>query len=71
MINELTQKENEVLKLLSQGLSNQAIADTLHVIVRTVYARISGIYDKILPYNDPLKNKRVLATLMYLESERG
>ncbi len=43
----LTTRELEVLRLVAQGQSNQAIAATLIVSVRTVERHLSNIYDKI------------------------
>lgn len=43
----LTGREEEVLRLVAQGLSNQEIADALVLSVRTVERHISNIYDKI------------------------
>ena len=43
----LTQRELEVLRLVAQGLSNQAIADTLVVSERTVRTHVSNILGKL------------------------
>jgi NarL family two-component system response regulator LiaR len=43
----LTEREVEVLKLVAQGLSNQAIADKLIVSERTVRTHISNILSKL------------------------
>ena len=44
---ELTLRESELIGLLSQGLSNQAIADLLNISVPTVKSHLSSIYRKI------------------------
>jgi DNA-binding NarL/FixJ family response regulator len=43
----LTSRENEVARLASRGLSNQAIADELVVSVRTVETHLSHAYAKL------------------------
>lgn len=43
----LTARERDVLRLIAQGLSNQAIASELVLSVRTVERHISNIYPKI------------------------
>ena len=43
----LTQKEKEVLKLLSDGLSYKMIADKLGVSYSTVNSHIKNIYNKL------------------------
>jgi DNA-binding CsgD family transcriptional regulator len=43
----LSKREQEVLNLLAQGMSNQEIADELFVSVPTVKTHISNIYEKL------------------------
>lgn len=43
----LSKRELEVLELLSQGLSNQEIADSLFVSLNTAKTHISSIYSKL------------------------
>jgi DNA-binding NarL/FixJ family response regulator len=43
----LTRREREVLRLVAQGLSNDAIAAQLFLSVRTVERHVENIYDKI------------------------
>jgi len=43
----LTEREVEILKLVAQGLSNQAIADRLVISERTARTHISHILDKL------------------------
>lgn len=43
----LTKKENEILKLLSQGYSNKEIADRLFVSVNTIRTHVYHIYEKL------------------------
>jgi len=44
---ELTLRESKLIELLSQGLSNQAIADQLFISIPTVKSHLSSIYRKI------------------------
>jgi len=46
-IEELTARELEVLKLLAQGLSNNAIAQALSISDRTVQAHLTNIFAKM------------------------
>lgn len=43
---QLTEREQEVLKLLAGGLSNRAIAERLGISERTVKAHVSNLFDK-------------------------
>ena len=43
----LTDRELEVLKLATQGLSNREIADRLYLSLRTVQAHLSHIFNKL------------------------
>ncbi|MFF8289352.1 helix-turn-helix transcriptional regulator [Streptomyces sp. NPDC016309] len=43
---ELTAREREVAELVAQGLSNQEVADRLHLSRRTVETHLSSIYRK-------------------------
>jgi DNA-binding CsgD family transcriptional regulator len=43
----LSEREREVLELLSQGLSNQEIADHLFVSLNTIKTHLSKIYQKM------------------------
>ncbi len=43
----ISQREYEILKLLSQGLSNQEIADQLFISLSTVKTHVSNLYSKL------------------------
>ena len=45
--NGLTQRESEVLMLISEGLSNREIADTLYISEKTVKNHVSNIFKKL------------------------
>jgi DNA-binding NarL/FixJ family response regulator len=68
-IAHLTPREREVLALLAQGLTNQAIAGSLFLAIRSVEKVISSIFSKLGLTDDPSEHRRVMAVLRYLESE--
>ena len=44
LVDELTEREQEILDLLAQGLSNKLIASKLYLSVRTVEGHLANIY---------------------------
>ncbi len=68
-LNQLTTRELEILSLLSQGLTNLAIAEKLFIDVKTVEHHLNSIYSKLKAdpeYNT--KHLRVSAARLYLET---
>ncbi len=59
----LTERENEVLKLLAEGYANKEIADLLHISIKTVETHRSRIMDKL--------GSRNLAELVKFAIKRG
>jgi LuxR family maltose regulon positive regulatory protein len=47
LVEPLSVREIEILRLIADGLSNQAIADTLVIAVSTVKRHINNIYGKL------------------------
>ena len=43
----LTGREEEILRLLAQGYSNQKIADKLYVSINTVKTHVSNLFEKL------------------------
>ncbi len=68
-LDRLTPREREVLGLMAEGRSNQAIAESLVITPGAVEKHVSGIFGKLgLPANDE-DNRRVLAVLAYLRAD--
>jgi DNA-binding NarL/FixJ family response regulator len=64
----LTPREREVLALIAEGRSNAAIAERLVITPGVVTKHIASIFAKLgLPPSDS-DNRRVLATIRYLQS---
>lgn len=66
-LDDLTERELDVLGQVAEGLSNTAIAQKLVVSERTVEAHIRSVFTK-LGLSDEGTNRRVLAVLRYLEA---
>jgi DNA-binding NarL/FixJ family response regulator len=64
----LTGREREVLGLLTEGLSNHALARRLYVTERTVEAHITSIFAKLGLVDEPGVHRRVLAVLTFLRA---
>ncbi len=65
-LEELTPREREVLELMGEGRSNQAIADRLYVTLRAIEKHVTSIFSKLdLPASTE-DHRRVLAVLLYL-----
>ena len=64
----LSPREHDVLQRLARGLSNAAIAEELHLSVKTVEPLVSAIFAKLGLHTDAGNNRRVLAALAYLRA---
>lgn len=65
-LSALTPREQEVLALMAEGRTNQAIADALFVSEGTVEKHIRGIFTKLQLEDAETMHRRVLAVLTYL-----
>ncbi|MGW9414708.1 response regulator transcription factor [Arthrobacter cupressi] len=68
---ELSGRELEVLELMAEGRTNQAISRCLFLGERTVEAHIRSIFVKFNLRPEPEDHRRVLAVLSYLRSGGG
>lgn len=65
-LDDLTEREREVLGLMAEGRSNQAICDRLFLAPKTVEAHIANIFSKLELLPAPDDHRRVLAVLALL-----
>jgi DNA-binding NarL/FixJ family response regulator len=63
---DLTPREREVLELMAEGRSNQAICDRLFITQRAVEKHVTSIFTKLRLPADAGDHRRVLAVLTYL-----
>jgi DNA-binding NarL/FixJ family response regulator len=69
-IEELTEREREVLALVAEGRSNPAIAERLVVTRKTVETHIGRIFLKLGLRDADREDRRVAAVLAYLRAVR-
>lgn len=67
-LDDLTERERDVLALMAEGLSNHGIADRLVVSVAAVERHVTNILTKLQLTPTPEDHRRVLAVLLYLHS---
>jgi DNA-binding NarL/FixJ family response regulator len=67
-LSELTPREGEVLALMAEGLSNQAIAEKLVITLRSAEKHVSSIFAKLGIPATGSEHRRVLAVLRYLRA---
>ncbi|HEY6379264.1 MAG TPA: response regulator transcription factor [Candidatus Dormibacteraeota bacterium] len=65
-IEELTERERDVLTLMAEGRSNQAIGQRLFLSPKTVETHVRAIFMKLDLEEAPDDNRRVLAVLAFL-----
>jgi DNA-binding NarL/FixJ family response regulator len=67
-IGELTPREREVLGLMAEGRSNQAISQKLFLSTRTIETHVNSIFLKLGLLPAPDDHRRVLAVLAFLRT---
>lgn len=67
-VEELTDRELEVLGLMAEGLSNKAVAGRLFITEHTVEKHVQNIFAKLRLPATADDHRRVLAVLTYLNS---
>ena len=67
-IDELTPREREVLELMAEGRSNNAIAEHMTVTERAVEKHVTSIFGKLDLAPAPEDHRRVLAVLAFLRT---
>ena len=67
-LEELTPREREVLELMAEGKSNQAIAEKLVITLRAVEKHVTSIFSKLRLSATDQDHRRVLAVLTFLRS---
>jgi DNA-binding NarL/FixJ family response regulator len=65
-LEELSDREREVLAFMAEGRTNQAIAERLFITERTVEKHVKNIFGKLGLAECPEDHRRVLAVLAYL-----
>jgi len=69
-LDRLTERERVVLELIAEGRSNQSIAASLVIGEGSVEKHISSIFTKLGLSSEESGNRRVLAVLRYLGSDK-
>ncbi|MEA2411614.1 MAG: hypothetical protein QOC77_2175 [Thermoleophilaceae bacterium] len=67
-LDELTDREREVLALIAEGRSNHAICETLYLSPKTVEGHIRQVFMKLGLRDSPESHRRVLAVLAFLRA---
>ena len=65
-LERLTAREREVLELVAEGMTNQAIATRLDIALRSVEKHVSTIFTKLGLPDTGSEHRRVLAVLRFL-----
>ncbi|ONI74330.1 DNA-binding response regulator [Kribbella sp. ALI-6-A] len=67
-LDRLTEREHDVLALMAEGLSNQAIASRLFLSESAISKHTTALFGKLGLTDNDTSNRRVLAVLAYLNN---
>lgn len=67
-LDQLTEREREVLTLMAEGRSNQAVSDRLSLSTKSIEGYVRNIFTKLGLAAAPDDHRRVLAVLTFLRS---
>jgi DNA-binding NarL/FixJ family response regulator len=68
-LDSLSARERDVLAVMAEGRSNQAIGERLFLSPKTVEAYVRNVFTKLGLHEAAESNRRVLAVLAYLRSD--
>jgi DNA-binding NarL/FixJ family response regulator len=68
-IGDLTPREVDVLEQMAHGLSNRAIANVLHLSVKSIEKGVTSIFLKLGPFDSSANDRRVSVALAFLRSQ--
>jgi DNA-binding NarL/FixJ family response regulator len=68
-LEQLTEREREVLALMAEGRSNRAISERLHVTEHTVEKHVKNIFAALRLPPSPDDHRRVLAVVTFLNAQ--
>jgi len=66
LLDDLTERERDVLSLIAEGRSNRAIAGRLHLSPRAIERHVQAVFQKLRLPDSEEDNRRVLAVLALL-----
>jgi len=67
-IDTLSDRDQDVLRLMAEGRSNTGISEQLFLSVKTVEAHVASVFTKLGLQAAPKDNRRVLAVLTWMRS---
>ena len=67
-INTLSDRDQDVLRLMAEGRSNAGISQQLYLSVKTVEAHVATVFTRLGLQAAPKDNRRVLAVLTWMRS---
>ncbi|GIH24379.1 DNA-binding response regulator [Acrocarpospora phusangensis] len=68
VLSPLSERELEILALVTEGLTDRGIAERLVISVHTVVTHVQSVFRKLDLPKTPADNRRVLAALAYLRN---